>query len=405
MRPVLRPILGIALAAALAACSHGAGAVAPTGLMSGSNAQGQQMAFGSAVPLCGAAGPDEARCMSWLRTDIPISNDLSPDSIGGYHPADLLAAYSLPGGNAGRHQTIAIVDAFDDPNAEADMGVYRSTFGLRPCTTANGCFRKLNEYGFTSPMPGVDPFGRWEPEESLDLDMASAICPYCRILLFEAKSPAFPDLSRAVNSAAKHADVVSNSYGGNIKNGLKFNDRYNHPGHIIVASSGDDGFNVHFPAGSQYVVAVGGTHLIPANNSRGWPETVWSGAGSGCPKSVPKPAWQSDPLCATRTIADVSADADPATGVAIYDTYGGFGGWAVIGGTSVASPIIAGVYALAGNAGTMNYASSLYSAPVGSLWDVIGGHNGQCGGTYLCTGVAGYDGPSGNGTPNGVGAF
>jgi subtilase family serine protease len=186
---------------------------------------------------------------------------------------------------------------------------------------------------------------------------------------------------------------------------LKYNDRYNHPGHIIVASSGDDGFNPHFPAGSQYVVAVGGTRLTHAGNGRGWNETVWSGASSGCPKRVPKPVWQTDPLCTARTIADVSAVADPSTGVAMYDTYGGFGGWAVIGGTSVSSPIIAGVYALAGNASTLNYASSLYSAPAGSLWDVVGGSTGQCGGTYLCTGVTGYDGPSGNGTPNGVGAF
>jgi len=405
MRSVLRPIFGIALAAALAACSHGTGAVAPTSFSSGANTHGQGMAFGSAVPLCGAAGPNEARCMSWLRTDIPARTGLSQDSIGGYHPSDLIAAYGLPGGNAGKHQTIAVVDAFDDPTAEADLAVYRSTFGLPPCTTANGCFRKLNQWGHPTNLPPVDPFGRWEPEESLDVDMASAICPNCRILLVEAKGPSFPDLSIAVNSAAKKADIISNSYGGNIKNGMQYNDRYNHPGHIIVASSGDDGFNVHFPAGSQYVVAVGGTRLTHSNNSRGWQETVWSGASSGCPKIVPKPAWQSDPLCATRTIADVSADADPSTGVAIYDTYGGFGGWAVIGGTSVASPIIAGVYALAGNAATLNYASSLYSAPAGSLWDVVGGSNGQCGGTYLCTGVTGYDGPSGNGTPNGVGAF
>jgi subtilase family serine protease len=405
MRAVVRSILGIALAATLAACSHGTSGVAPTGGLTGAQPDGQGMKFASAVPVCGPAGPDEARCFSLLRTDIPRREGLSPNAIGGYHPSDLIAAYGLPGGNAGKHQTIAVVDAFDDPNAEADLAVYRSTFGLPPCGSSNGCFRRLNEWAFASPLPPVDPFGRWEPEESLDVDMASAICPNCRILLIEAKSPSFPDLSRAVNSAAKHADVVSNSYGGNPANGLKWNARFNQPGHIIVASSGDDGFDVHFPAGSQYVVAVGGTHLTHSGNSRGWAETVWSGASSGCPKRVPKPAWQTDPLCSMRTIADVSAVADPATGVAMYDTYGGFGGWGVIGGTSVSSPIIAGVYALAGNEATLNYASSLYSAPAGSLWDVIGGSNGSCGGTYLCTGVAGYDGPSGNGTPNGVGAF
>jgi subtilase family serine protease len=401
----------MAVGALLASCGHGTSSVAPTGGLSLPQSGIAQpgdfgRAIGSAVPVCGAAGPNEARCFSVVRTDIPRRDNLSPDAINGYHPADLIAAYGLPGGTSGTGQTIALVDAYDDPNAESDLAVYRSAFGLPACTTANGCFQKVNQRGKPSPLPAVDPFGRWEPEEALDIDMASAICPNCHIILVEANGPSFQDLAKAVDAAVKlGANTVSNSYGGTEHNGFKVDQHYNHPGHIITASSGDDGFNRHFPAGSQYVVAVGGTSLRRASNHRGWSETVWGGASSGCSHVSAKPAWQTDPLCSMRTIADTSADSDPFTGVAVYDTYGGFGGWAVFGGTSVASPIIAGVYALAGNSATLNYAQSLYTAPKGSLWDVVGGSNGSCGGTYLCTGVKGYDGPSGNGTPHGLGAY
>jgi len=158
---------------------------------------------------------------------------------------------------------------------------------------------------------------------------------------------------------------------------------------------------VEFPAASQYVIAVGGTHLVRDGSARGWTETVWSGAGSGCSAYIAKPSWQADGGCARRTVADVAAVADPNTGVAVYDTYRLHpGGWLVFGGTSVSAPIIGSVYALAGNTNQ----SLLYSNSA-SLFDVISGSNGSCGGTYLCTGVVGFDGPTGNGTPNGIGAF
>jgi subtilase family serine protease len=285
------------------------------------------------------------------------------------------------------------------------MGVYRSTFGLPACTTANGCFKKVNQKGKPSPLPPADTTG-WSVEISLDVDMASAICPNCHIILVEGNDNSFINLAKSVDTAARlGANTVSNSYGGGESGGFSVNSHYNHPGHIITASSGDGGYGVIFPSSSQYVVAVGGTRLTQSANKRGWMETVWSGAGSGCSTVAPKPTWQVDPLCTMRTVADTSAVSDPGTGVAVYDTYKFAHGFIVLGGTSVASPIIAAVYNLAGNASTLNYAQSLYGAPANTLWDVTFGSNGSCGNTYLCTGKKGYDGPTGNGTPHGVGAF
>jgi subtilase family serine protease len=350
--------------------------------------------------VCGDAAAGEARCHSWVR----VGPDGKPSGGGGpagYNPADLQAAYALPSGTAGAGQTVGIVDAYDDPNAERDLAVYRSHFGLPPCTTANGCFRKVNQTGGTSYPRGNSG---WASEISLDLDMASAICPNCHILLVEATSASFADLSAAVDEAAAlGATVISNSYGGaEYANEVNDQSHYNHPGIAITVSSGDSGFGVQFPAASQYVTAVGGTSLAKSGST--FSETAWSGAGSGCSAFVSKPTWQVDAGCSRRTVADASAVADPNTGVSVYDTYHA-SGWLVFGGTSVASPIIASVYALAGNAGSANYGSSSYSAPAASLHDVTSGSNGSCGGSYLCTAGPGYDGPTGNGTPNGTGAF
>jgi subtilase family serine protease len=242
-------------------------------------------------------------------------------------------------------------------------------------------------------------------EISLDLDMVSAVCPNCHILLVEANNNSFTNLSAAVDEAAAlGAKEISNSYGGSEYSG-EVNDQshYNHPGIAVTVSSGDSGYGVQFPAASRYVTAVGGTSLSKASNSRGWSEPVWSGAGSGCSAYVSKPSWQTDASCSRRTVADVAADADPNTGVSVYDTFR-TSGWLVFGGTSVASPIIASVYALAGNATSVNYGSYPYSH-TSSLFDVTSGSNGSCGGSYLCTGAVGYDGPTGLGTPNGTTAF
>jgi subtilase family serine protease len=320
------------------------------------------------------------------------------------NPADLQSAYKLNGATGGSGQTVAIVDAFDDPNAESDLAVYRSQFGLPPCTTANGCFRKVNQAGQASPLPRRN--ASWGTEISLDLDMVSAICPNCKIILVEANSAQIADLGASVNTAAAlGANAISNSYGGNESANDPSTEQsfYNHPGIMVTVSSGDSGFGAQFPASSQFVTAVGGTSLKTASNSRGWTETVWSGAGSGCSAHITKPSWQTDAGCSMRTVADVAAIADPNTGVSVYDTFR-TSGWLVFGGTSVASPIIASVYALAGNASSLNYGSDSYSH-TSSLFDVTSGSNGNCGGTYLCTGEVGYDGPTGNGTPNGTSAF
>ncbi len=239
--------------------------------------------------------------------------------------------------------------------------------------------------------------------------MVSAICPNCNILLVEAKSSSYANLGTAVNEAVTlGATAISNSYGGSDSSSDASYDSsyYKHSGVAITASSGDDGYGVEYPAASQYVTAVGGTSLSTASNSRGWTETAWSDAGSGCYGYETKPSWQTDTGCSKRTVADVSAVADPNTGVAVYDStsYEGYVGWLEFGGTSVSSPIIASVYAIAGNDTSVTYGSYPY-AHSSSLYDVTSGSNGSCGGSYLCTAGTGYDGPTGLGTPDGTGAF
>jgi subtilase family serine protease len=379
-----------------------------------------------AVQAVCAVGP--IRCLALLRTDIPAVPDAEA-AHDGYGPAELRSAYKLSSAaTAGTRQTVAIVDAYDNPNAEADLAVYRAYYGLPPCTTANGCFRKVNQDGEQGNYPLANP--DWELEESLDVDMVSAICPQCHILLVEANSadetaaagtPATrSDLGEAVDTAANlGATAISNSYGtvGPESNFTLWDHYYNHPGVAITASSGDQDYGTIWPASSPYVTSVGGTTLTAADNARGWTETVWGslgdgipaaaqGTGSGCSLWEPKPAWQTDTGCAGRTVADVSAVADPNTGVAIYDSGVLGGGWTVVGGTSAASPIVASVYALAGNAKRVAYGSYPYSHAK-HLFDVTEGTNftpsAVCG--YLCSGEPGYDGPTGLGTPNGTGAF
>jgi subtilase family serine protease len=261
--------------------------------------------------------------------------------------------------------------------------------------------------------------GGWAQEISLDLDMVSAACPKCHILLVEASSSSLTNLGSAVNEAAKlGATEISNSYGGSESSSDPSFDSsyYNHPGVAITASSGDSGYGVEYPAASQYVTAVGGTSLKRDSTvSRGWSETVWAtsaneGAGSGCSAYDSPPSWQSSvsnisSVCSRRAVADVSAVADPYTGVSVYDSYSyqGYSGWLVFGGTSVASPLIASVYALAGNASGVSYGSYPYAHST-SLNDVTLGQTASCG-NDLCAATAGWDGPTGLGTPNGTGAF
>ena len=374
--------------------------------------------LGAARVAVGGAVRCFSQALSHARNEGPQVM-AGPTDLG---PSQIQSAYKLSGLASGG-KTVAIVDAYNDPKAASDLAKFRSTYGLPACTTANGCFKQVNQNGATSPLPSGD-YG-WAEEESLDLDAVSSACPDCKILLVEANSASTADLVAAEDTAARAAGVasVSNSWGGSEDSSILSEDsHFNHPGVAITASSGDSGYGVSWPASSQYVTGVGGTTLTTASNARGWSETAWSGAGSGCSAFEPKPAWQTDSGCSKRTVADVSADADPNSGLGVYDTYNncgtssfcdrlieagiaqGLDGWAQVGGTSLSSPLIASVYALAGNAASVTAGSYPYSH-TSSLFDVTSGSNGTCSPSYLCTSGPGYDGPTGLGTPNGTGGF
>lgn len=378
--------------------------------------------------------PGKASCHALRRTDVGggVHPKATTSYTKGYGPSDLKTAYSLPTAS-GSGKTISIVDAYDNPNALQDLKVYREQFGLPTGPTVT----KMNQSGkivetlnsdgsISKPTTdaGTAPAGNtgWGQEIALDLDMANAVCPNCNILLVEANSNSLADLGAAVNTAAKYdidptADgiqpvaAISNSYGANeFSSEANYESPYNHAGIAVTVSSGDNGYGVEFPAASRYVTAVGGTSLTSVSPRA---ESAWSGAGSGCSSYIPKPSFQTDKGCSKRTVADVSAVADPNTGVAVYDSYGSTGGanWYVFGGTSVAAPIIASVYALAGN--TISYGEYPYDpAHASGLNDVTSGSNGHCANKrtattsgYLCTAGTHYDGPTGLGTPNGTGAF
>jgi N-acetylneuraminic acid mutarotase len=362
------------------------------------------------------ANPGQAACQALVRVDAAGHQGvLAAGAMPlGYGPADLQDAYDLPSATAGRGATVAIVDAYDDPTAAADLAVYRNQYGLPPCTVADGCFRKVDQRGGTD-YPPRD--GGWAEEISLDLDMVSAICPNCHIMLVEADSDSLADLAAADNEAvALGAGYVSDSWAGcEYPGDTAYDQDFNHPGVVIATASGDYGYDNYeqycatpsYPAASPYVVSVGGTSLVrdPAT-PRGWLETAWSDTGSGC-SLEPKPAWQKDTGCHNRTEVDVSAVADPDTGVAVYDSYQ-VGGWAEFGGTSVATPLIAATYALAGRPAGGSYPASYLYAHRSALNHVTSGSNSPTGCApykYLCTAGPGYNGPAGLGTPEGVAAF
>ena len=357
--------------------------------------------------VCKHAGTARARCLA-IRVDHITKGRLrhatSPSGLG---PADLHAAYRLPDTPVGGPATVAIVDAYDDPVAEHDLEVYRETYGLPACTTANGCFRKVDERGgsdFPEPDPG------WAEEISLDLDMVSATCPACHILLVEADTASMAHLGAAVNTAASlGANAISNSYGGPDAKDTSYGRYFHHPGIAVTASAGDDGYAASYPASSKWVTAVGGTSLKRSSAARGFSESAWSLSGSGC-STLNATTWQPATVtgCQGRAMADVAAVADPATGVAVYDSdpYEGASGWLTFGGTSASSPIIAAVFALAGNTADVTDGSYVWAhRTTSNLWDVRSGSNGACQITQWCTARYGWDGPTGWGTPNGVEAF
>jgi hypothetical protein len=333
---------------------------------------------------------------------------------GGYSPENLRKAYNLPSKTAGAGQTVAVVDAYDDPNAEADLNIYRSHYGIPECTTANGCFRKVNQSGGAAP-PSAN--SSWAEETSLDLDMVSAVCPNCHILLVEANTESSRNLAVAVEEAVKlGATEISNSYGSPERAEPAEIAAYDHPGIPITVAAGDDGYGVDVPANNPHVIAVGGTTLSPESNTRGWKETVWYGVeegevfgtGSGCSKE-PKPPWQNDKGCAFRTNNDIAVVGDQNTPVSAYDSYNKKkteSPWMLEGGTSVGAPIVAAAMALTNiytrsldGAQALNHDSAINGST--AFNDVVSGKNGNCG-NYLCQAKEGYDGPTGLGTLNGA---
>jgi subtilase family serine protease len=362
-----------------------------------------------AAHTCAAPAFGDAACDALVVVDAsgrPLVRPKANGTPAGLSPADLQSAYGLPSsGGAGR--TVAIVDAYDDPTALNDVNVYRGQFGLPLLNAGGPTFTKVSQTGNAKTLPKTS--SSWATEISLDLDMVSAICPDCNILLVEANSTSFADLGAAVAYAATQGVVaISNSYGG-ADFAQPANSGYDQKGIAVTASTGDSGYGVQAPASFGSVIAVGGTSLTGSIRA-GWAETAWSGAGSGCSSLNAKPSWQ-DPLatlCPTgKANADVSAVADPKTGVAVYDStrYLGGSGWQVFGGTSVASPIIASVYALAGNFSTINYPAAFTWANAGGLNDVKSGSNGTCSTSVWCNSGLGWDGPTGLGTPHGLSSF
>ena len=415
MRSVTRGMLTLAGIAALSLTFGSATAIASPSTSSAATTSTATSSAPTTRACPTTVTPGKLACLALKRTDkTPLleSQVSTPNTIPsgvGYGPSQLQSAYNIASAAAsqGGSATVALVDAYDDPTAAADLATYRSAAGL---PTAN--FSKVNQNGAASPLPSTAPASDdWTLEESLDLDMVSAICPNCKIVLVEAQDDQGNGLYTAENTAANLAGYISNSWGGTDSSSDASMDSsyFNHPGKVITASAGDSGYGVIYPATSKNVVSVGGTTLNTASNSRGWTETVWGsssggeGTGSGCSTNETKPAWQTDTGCSGRTDNDVSADANPSTGLAVYDTTNGNGGWNEVGGTSASSPMIAAMYALAGNAGSTP-AQDIYQH-TSNLYDVTSGADGSCSPSYLCTAATGYDGPTGWGTPNGLAAF
>jgi subtilase family serine protease len=332
---------------------------------------------------------------------------------GGIDPEELRQAYAIPT-TGGAGQTIAVIEGFSYKAAEKDLATYRSRYGIPACTTASGCLTIVNSAGAP---PAKHGFTEWEPEVALDLDMASAACPECHIMLVSAEEENWNSLGAAVNYAAAHgATEISNSYGlAEETCGFECAEAeadWNHPGIFVSVSSGDYGYDNEyvfgespsFPAVLPTVAAIGGTALRKTGGGRGFKEKVWGerklglGTGSGCSSTWAKPAWQKDSGCAGRMTNDAAAVAACATPVSVYDSTEG--GWIDLCGTSVSSPLVAGIEAHAGaSSRALPGGEAFYTEA--TLFPVKGGTNGRCTVRYFCHGLQGYDGPTGNGSPDG----
>jgi subtilase family serine protease len=368
-------------------------------------------------PPCAVARPRTEQCFLEYRSQTAVNRAISAGQTGraasprGWSPRAIRSAYNLPA----RHhssQTVAVSIAFNTPRLAYFLRVYRQHYGLPRCTVASGCFRKVNQRGKASPLPPSGVNTGWDLEATLDVSMISVACPHCHIVVVEASSPGVGSLAKTEDTAARlGAQVISNSYGQR-ENGfaLALANAYHQPGHTIVVSAGDLGFTAaNFPADLATVTSVGGTALTRAANKRGWREQVWNGlggaGGSGCSAYVSKPSWQQGSDCSMRTVADVSAI---ATNVPVYNPT--YGGWVTVAGTSIAAPLIAGIYGLAGNGDRVG-PGRLYRH-ASSFFDITKGNNSlfepaaeACGDDYLCVAKKGYDAPTGLGTPDGTGAF
>jgi len=363
-----------------------------------------------AEKVCGTPAAGHATCYAEAMVNAKGATPrASTPPAAAMTPAQIRDAYNL-GSASSNGKTVAIVDAYGYTNLERDLAKYRSYFGLPACTSASGCLKIVNQSGGSS-LPRMDV--GWAQEQALDVDAVSAACPDCKILVVQANSTAFTDLGAAVNTAAKQSGVVaiSNSYGTNGGDApdSTYGSYYNHPGIAVTASTGDNGYQGgSFPASSTYTTAVGGTTLTSASNARGWSETAWDDAGSGCSDYNAQPSFQTTSMtgCSNRAMADVAAAADPSHGgLAVYwPTSKSVSTWAQVGGTSESSPLIAAIYAQGTNS-LSGYPNALPYSHTGNLNDITSGSNGSCPTSTWCNAGTGWDGPTGLGTPNGVGAF
>jgi len=358
-----------------------------------------------AIPTAAACtNPGGKRCFAHVQATAE-GHLRAFDTPAGFAPADLQAAYQIPVAIAG-HPTIGLIDAYGYDALESDLAMYRSQFGLPPCTTANGCLKIVNQNGDPSPLPGPPPAGNdWTLETALDVDMASAACPSCYLLVVQADDDKGNGLELGQGVAAQQgAAVISNSWGGPEQQGVSLDAEetyFDQPVAVFVAA-GDNGYDdggagPDYPGTSAHTIAVGGTTLQKDSSARGWTETAWALGGSACSLSIAKPAYQSNTSCSFKATTDIAAVGDPQTGMAAFDSKNG--GWGVVGGTSAATPLVAGIFAATGNGDKISGGFIMQNAA--KLNDVTGGANGTCGGGILCNAGPGWDGPTGYGTPNG----
>ncbi len=354
--------------------------------------------------VCGPVPAGQVRCFA-IRHQVAFNPDTASPS--GYSPDQLEQAYNAAVGS-GSGQLVAVVEVYSDPTLVSDLATYRSQYGLPACGTSNGCLTIENQTG-GSALPTAS--SSWATEAATDTEMVSAACPLCRILVVDSSSDQIANVFTSIQTAvAAGATEVSLSFGNNEFSGeTAYDSVFNNPNVVFTAAGGDSGYSagVQYPAASPYVVAVGGTTLTPASNSRGWAETAWSGNQGGCSQYEGKPSWQvalgsQDSACPNRTVMDTAADANPNTGVAVYDSYGS-GGWTVVGGTSVAAPLVAGLYADQGGSHGYVGAQQLYSGAF-LMTPVTSGPGGiTCSPSYYCEAQAGYNCPTGMGSPYGTG--